>query len=141
MSIVNSEIKLVNWNKAVKYMVLAGSCLTQFTVIGILFSYGVLMNEFEIYFGWPRAILSAANSAAFICMGILVLVVGHLSDRFSPRLILSVTGLLFGFGVFVHFFCWITAFSLLLFCLCLLSRISLVASLLSLFCFVGVAGV
>ncbi|MFL2826611.1 MAG: MFS transporter [Paracoccaceae bacterium] len=99
MSIVNPEIKLVNWNKAVKYMVLAGSCLTQFTVIGILFSYGVLMNEFEIYFGWPRAILSAANSAAFICMGILVLVVGHLSDRFSPRLILSVTGLLFGFGV------------------------------------------
>ena len=56
-------------------------------------------GEFEIYFGWPRAILSAANSAAFICMGILVLVVGHLSDRFSPRLILSVTGLLFGFGV------------------------------------------
>ena len=68
-------------------------------VVGVLFSYGVLMNEFEIQFGWPRAVLSTASSGAFILMGILVLFVGYLSDRYSPRLLLSITGLLFGLGV------------------------------------------
>ena len=44
-----------------KYMVLTGSFITQFMVVGVLFSYGVLMNEFEIQFGWPRAVLSTAS--------------------------------------------------------------------------------
>ncbi len=82
-----------------KYMVLSGSFITQFMVVGVLFSYGVLMNEFEIHFGWPRAILSTASSGAFILMGVLVLCVGYLSDRYSPRLLLSLTGILFGLGV------------------------------------------
>ena len=82
-----------------KYMVLTGSFITQFMVVGVLFSYGVLMNEFEIQFGWPRAVLSTASSGAFILMGVLVLCVGYLSDRYSPRLLLSITGLLFGLGV------------------------------------------
>ena len=82
-----------------RYMVLAGSFFTQFMVVGVLFSYGVLMNELEVNFGWPRAVLSTASSAAFICMGTLAIFAGYLSDRYSPRLILSVTGILFGLGV------------------------------------------
>ena len=87
-----------------KYMVLTGSFITQFMVVGVLFSYGVLMNEFERQFGWPRAVLSTASSGAFILMGVLVLCVGYLSDRYSPRLLLSITGLLFGLGCCLYFF-------------------------------------
>ncbi|MGB0507869.1 MAG: hypothetical protein ACPGGK_16910, partial [Pikeienuella sp.] len=44
------------------------ACLTQFTVIGLLFSYGLLIKEFETEFGWSRTLLSASTSIAFLMM-------------------------------------------------------------------------
>ena len=43
-----------------RYLVVAGSSLTQFTVIGLLFSYGIFFKELELEFGWSRTLLSAA---------------------------------------------------------------------------------
>ena len=34
-----------------RYSVVAGACLTQFTVIGTLFSFGLLFKTFEAEFG------------------------------------------------------------------------------------------
>jgi len=81
-----------------RYIVVFGACLTQFTIIGLLFSYGLFFKVFETEFGWSRTLLSACSSLAFLMMGILAMVGGRLSDRYGPRRVLAATGVLFGLG-------------------------------------------
>lgn len=52
-------------------------------------------------FGWSRAIISGAASAAFLFMGFLGMYVGRLNDRIGPRKMMTVTGLFFGLGLFL----------------------------------------
>ncbi|MDH3659640.1 MAG: MFS transporter [Alphaproteobacteria bacterium] len=81
-----------------RYAVVFGACLTQFMIIGLLFSYSLFFKTFEDEFGWSRATLSAAASIAFLMMGVLASFLGHLGDRFGPRPVLAVTGVLHGLG-------------------------------------------
>jgi MFS family permease len=81
-----------------RYAVVFGACLTQFMVIGLLFSYSLFFKTFEDEFGWSRTTLSAAASLAFFMMGVLAAGLGHLGDRFGPRPVLATTGLLTGLG-------------------------------------------
>ena len=73
--------------------------MTQFTVIGLLFAYGLFFEIFENEFGWPRAVLSGAMSLVVLSMGFLAAFSGRLSDLFGPRIVLSVSGIVFGLGV------------------------------------------
>lgn len=81
-----------------RYLVVVGACLTQFTIIGLLFSFGLFFKVFEAEFGWSRTLFSACSSLAFFMMGLLAMVGGRLTDRFGPRRVLSVTGLAYGLG-------------------------------------------
>ena len=81
-----------------RYLVVAGACLTQFMVIGVLFAYGLFFKELEAEFGWSRTLLSGCLSVAFLVMGVLAVVGGRLSDQFGPGRVLGVTGLLYGVG-------------------------------------------
>ena len=78
--------------------VVFGACLTQFTVIGLLISYGLFFKSFEAEFGWSRTAISASTSIAFFLMGVLAIVVGQLNDRIGPRLVLGVAGIIYGIG-------------------------------------------
>ena len=81
-----------------RYLIVLGACLTQFMVIGLLFSYGLFFKYFEMEFGWSRTLLSSGMSFAFIVMGVLAFFCGRLSDRYGPRLVLAVSGTLCGMG-------------------------------------------
>ena len=81
-----------------RYLIVLGACLTQFFVIGLLFSYGLFFKSFELEFGWSRTLLSSCISLAFLVMGILAFVGGRLNDRYGPRVVLSVAGTLCGLG-------------------------------------------
>lgn len=81
-----------------RLIVVAGACLTQFTVIGLLFSYGLFFKVFEAEYGWSRTLLSACSSLSFFMMGVLAMAGGALNDRFGPRIVLSVTGVTYGVG-------------------------------------------
>ena len=81
-----------------RYLIVLGACLTQFMVIGLLFSYGLFFKYFEVEFGWSRTLLSSGMSFAFIVMGVLAFFCGRLSDRYGPRLVLAVSGTLCGIG-------------------------------------------
>ncbi len=54
-----------------RYIVLFGACLTQFTVIGMLFSFGLFLPSFEAELGWSRTFLSTCTALAFFVMGTL----------------------------------------------------------------------
>ena len=81
-----------------RYWIVLGACLTQFTIIGLLFSYGLFFKALELEYGWSRTLLSSCMSFAFIVMGALAFFGGHLTDRYGPRLVLAVAGALCGTG-------------------------------------------
>jgi MFS family permease len=81
-----------------RYIVVLGACTTQFMVIGLLFSFGLYIKEFEAEFGWSRTLLSSCWALAFFMMGALAMVGGRLSDRFGPAPVLAVNGVLYGLG-------------------------------------------
>ena len=78
--------------------VILGSFITQFIIVGMLFSYGVLITEFERDFGWSRTILSSIGAAGWLAWGVLAIPGGYLNDKLGPRLVLGINGLIFGIG-------------------------------------------
>ncbi|MEM7210436.1 MAG: MFS transporter [Pseudomonadota bacterium] len=81
-----------------RYFIVLGACMTQFMVIGLLISFGVFFKAFETEFGWSRALISSFTALAMFMMGVFAIFGGQLSDRFDPRVVLTVTGILFAFG-------------------------------------------
>ena len=81
-----------------RYPVVFGACLTQFTIVGLLFSVGLFFDIFEEELGWSRTILSGSTSLAFLVMGVLAYVGGRISDRYGPMVVLCATGVLYGVG-------------------------------------------
>ena len=81
-----------------RYAIVVGACLTQFTVVGLMFSYSIFFKTFEDEFGWSRTTISAAMSLAFLVMGVLAGFMGHLGDRLGPKPVLAATGLAYGLG-------------------------------------------
>ena len=81
-----------------RYAVVVGACITQFTIVGLMFSYSIFFKTFEDEFGWSRTTLSAVTSLAFLMMGVLAGFMGFLGDRLGPRPVLASTGLAYGLG-------------------------------------------
>ena len=79
--------------------VVFGAFLIQFTVIGCMFAYGVFFPALEAEFGWSRTFLSAVSSLAFLVMGTGAIFAGRVNDRFGPRGVLTLTGLVSGCGL------------------------------------------
>lgn len=63
-----------------------------------MFAYGVLFAEMIATFGWSRAAIAGAISAATLVMGIAGILAGRLNDRFGPRGVLSFSALCYGAG-------------------------------------------
>ena len=81
-----------------RYPIVLGACLVQFTIIGMLFSYGLFFKTFEAEFGWSRTLLSSCTSFSFLVMGMLAVFGGRMSDRYGPQLVLAITGTFGGLG-------------------------------------------
>lgn len=61
-------------------------------------AFGVFFTSLLEYFQTSRAAISAASSISFLIMGFSAILMGILSDRFGPRLVLTIGTVLFGLG-------------------------------------------
>lgn len=64
-------------------------------------SYGVFLQPLISEFGWSRTVLSGASALNDIAFGILCVVSAKFYERFNPRVIVSVCGVLMGLSFFL----------------------------------------
>ena len=78
------------------YTIVTACFLIQGIGVGSFIAYGVFFPSLIDAFGWSRTMLSGASSLAFLLMGFLGILMGALNDRFAPRIIMTVTGVVLG---------------------------------------------
>jgi MFS family permease len=70
-------------------------------IIGLASSFGMYFKPIIEELGWSRAATSAAFSINMMVCGVSAILVGGLSDRFGPRVVLSLCGILSVVGYFL----------------------------------------
>lgn len=79
--------------------IITAACFSiQAVGVGIYISYGVFFNPLMEAFGWSRAAISGASSAAFFITGVFAILMGRLNDHMGPRILMSIAALFFGVG-------------------------------------------
>jgi len=65
---------------------------------GVYNAFGVFFKPLQAEFGWSSAVTSGAFSLSMIIYGVLGIIVGGLTDRFGPRIVMTICGFLVGLG-------------------------------------------
>ena len=80
------------------YIVTSASFLVAMATWGANSSFGVFLKPILSEFGWTRASIAGAYSLSAVLTGVFSIIMGRLNDRFGPRLMVTVCGLLVGMG-------------------------------------------
>jgi len=80
------------------YIVVAASFLIMVVIWAAYYSFGVFFKPLINEFGWTRATTSGAYSLSSIVMGLLAIAMGKLTDRFGPRIVMTICAILLALG-------------------------------------------
>ena len=80
------------------YVIVLIGFFNMLLMFGAFYSFGVFFKPLSTEFGWTRATTSGAYSLAMFLSGLLAIVMGRLTDRFGPRVVLTLCGFLLGLG-------------------------------------------
>ena len=83
------------------YIVVVAAFFIFLVSFGLYYSFGVFLIPMLTEFGWTRAVTSGAFSLSMILSGVLSVVMGGLNDRFGPRVVVTLCGVLFSLGHFL----------------------------------------
>jgi MFS family permease len=105
------------------YIIVIASFFLQALGLGMFNSFGVFINPLVSEFGWSRASLTGAVSFVYVIAALVSIVLGRLNDRFGPRLIMTICGIILGIGYLLMSKVW-SIRSFYLFC-CILIGIGI----------------
>ncbi|MFC1956105.1 MFS transporter [Chloroflexota bacterium] len=80
------------------YIVVLATLFTMILMFGAYNSFGVFFKPLLTEFGWTRAMTSAAFSLSWIMQGLLAIIIGKLSDRLGPRIVMTICSFFLGLG-------------------------------------------
>lgn len=80
------------------YHVMTASLLILLLAIGFFISFGVFLTPLNAEFGWSRMAISAAYSVGCFVSGTCAIIFGRICDKYGPREILTIGGIVFGTG-------------------------------------------
>ena len=64
----------------------------------VMYTFGVFLKPLVTEFNWDRGALSGANSMYMLLAGPFAIFAGRLSDKYGPRMLVTLNGLLTGIG-------------------------------------------
>lgn len=64
----------------------------------VIFTFGVFLVPLTVEFNWERGALSGAFSVAVLLSGLFSILSGRLCDKYGPRVLVTINGLLIGTG-------------------------------------------
>jgi MFS family permease len=80
------------------YSVVIASFAVMTVGLGVFNSFGIVFTPLLDQFGWSRAATAGAFSLAMLFRGFGGIVMGGLTDRFGPRLVLTLSGVVIALG-------------------------------------------
>ncbi|MDD4876108.1 MAG: MFS transporter [Dehalococcoidales bacterium] len=80
------------------YIIVIVSFIIMAASHGAISTFGVFFNPLSTEFGWTRATISGAASLCFFLMGLFGIIMGKLTDKFGPRIIMTICGSVLGLG-------------------------------------------
>lgn len=79
-------------------IIVAASFIIMFVFWGGFYAFGVFFKPVLKEFNWTRAMTAGAFSICSIVQGLLSIAMGKLTDRFGPRVVMTICGLFLGSG-------------------------------------------
>lgn len=83
------------------YVIVLAAASTLFAFSMSRSTFGVFFKPIVNEFGWSSAALSSVFSLSMVIEGILIILIGRLTDRFGPRIIVIFCGLISSLGFFL----------------------------------------
>jgi MFS family permease len=83
------------------YIVVSACFVILFVIFGVHYTFGLYLKPILAEFGWSRAITSGAYSLSWLIQGPSGLVMGKLNDKYGPRIVLSLCGILLFAGIYL----------------------------------------
>ncbi|MEE9203087.1 MAG: MFS transporter, partial [Dehalococcoidia bacterium] len=80
------------------WVIVAASFLVTFTLAEAFYAFGVFIGPLEAEFDWSRATTSSAMTAFLVSYSISAFTMGRLGDRYGPRVVVSIGGVLAALG-------------------------------------------
>jgi len=80
------------------YVIVAAAFVMLTVMGGTYYSFGVFFTPLLTEFGWTRAMTSGAFSLCIMLEGVLGMVMGRATDRFGPRIVITLCGFFLGVG-------------------------------------------
>jgi len=78
-------------------MVIMAACIMAVFAF-VFFAFGVFLRPMTAEFNWDRGALSGAFSVAMLLGGLFFILAGRLSDKYGPRILVTIGGLSIGAG-------------------------------------------
>jgi OFA family oxalate/formate antiporter-like MFS transporter len=89
-----NEVRAVQGNGG-RWSVVVGALIVQ-AILGTVYAFSVFVRPLETEFGWSRATTQWAFSIALATFAIVMIPAGRLQDRYGPRMVASIGGILLG---------------------------------------------
>jgi MFS family permease len=83
------------------HIIVGASFIVMCVAFGLYIVYGVFFDPLREEFGWSRAVTSGAYSVSSVFSGVLGILMGKLTDKFGPRLVVLLSGVLLSLGYFL----------------------------------------
>ena len=80
------------------YVIVAAALFMSVVMWGARASFGVFFEPVLKEFGWTRGAISGGFSLTWVFTGLLSIAAGKMNDKWGPRLIMTVAGVLVGLG-------------------------------------------
>ncbi len=93
-----SKTDVIDGESSYGYVIVASAFVLMAVMWMAFYSFGIFFKPVLTEFGWTRAVTAGAFSLCSFIQGLLAVVMGALADRFGPRLVMALCGVLLAAG-------------------------------------------